>query len=217
REFQTPATDRNLGPDFKYCDQVVTAWVRTDVTYESQCEEKEVDSRNGLLATDSTPAEFRKIAKFVKLPAFKPELAEELAKKRDIPIAPKEKSTGLAAIAIANITTGRTISGDTEVIGTVNPPSLRNWKLELGKTSTPTEWTVIGEGTAKIENGPLGTIRIAGLQDGVYTLRLSTNDGKGLTLQVYINIRHTGPPNPGVTPTPIGATPTNGATPTPGP
>ncbi|WP_322819398.1 transglycosylase domain-containing protein, partial [Tepidiforma sp.] len=25
REFQTPATDRNLGPDFKYCDQVVTA------------------------------------------------------------------------------------------------------------------------------------------------------------------------------------------------
>lgn len=217
RDFQTPATDRNLGPDFKYCDQVVTAWVRTDVTYESQCEEKEIDSRNGLLATESTPAEFRKIAKFVKLPAFKPELAEELAKKRDIPIAPKEKSTGLAAIAIANITTGRTISGDTEVIGTVNPPSLRNWKLEIGKTSTPTEWTVIGQGTAKVENGPLGTIRIAGLQDGVYTLRLSTNDGKGLTLQVYINIRHIGPPNPGATPTPIGTTPTNGTTPTPGP
>lgn len=217
REFQTPATDRNLGPDFKYCDQVVTAWVRTDVTYESQCEEKEIDSRNGLLATESTPAEFRKVAKFVKLPAFKPELAEELAKKRDIPIAPKEKSTGLAAIAIANITTGRTISGDTQVIGTVNPPSLRNWKLELGKTSTPTEWTVIGQGTAKVENGPLGTIRIAGLQDGVYTLRLSTNDGKGLTLQVYINIRLTGPPNPGATPTPPSATPTNTATPTPSP
>lgn len=217
REFQTPATDRNLGPDFKYCDQVVTAWVRTDVTYESECEEKEIDSRNGLLATDETPAEFRKMQKFVKLPAFKPELAEELAQKRNIPIAPKEKSTGLAAIAINNITTGRTISGDTEVIGTVNPPNLKNWKLELGKGSTPAEWKTIGEGTAKVENGVLGTIRLNGLEDGVYTLRLSTNDGKGLSLQVYVNIRRGGPPFPGATPTPFGGIPNNVITPTPTP
>ncbi|GIW13885.1 MAG: hypothetical protein KatS3mg062_1324 [Tepidiforma sp.] len=217
REFQTPATDRYLGPDFKYCDQVVTAWVRTDVTYESDCEEKEIDSRNGLLATEQTPAEFRKVQKFVKLPAFKPELAEELAQKRGIPIAPKEKSTGLAAIAINNITTGRTISSDTDVIGTVNPPNLKNWKLELGKSSSPSEWTTIGEGTAKVENGTLGTIRLSGLEDGVYTLRLSTNDGKGLSLQVFINIRRSGLPSPGATPTPFGGVPNNVVTPTPTP
>ncbi len=217
RDFQTPATDRNLGPEFKYCDQVVTAWVRTDVTYESECEEKEIDSRNGLLATEQTPSEFRKMAKFVKLPSFKPELAEELAEKRNIPIAPKEKSTGLAAIAINNITTGRTVSTDTEVLGTVNPPNLKNWKLELGRTSTPTEWTTLGEGTARVENGLLGVIRIADLEDGVYTLRLSTNDGRGLSLVVYINVRKTGPPFPGATPTPFGGGPGTQATPTPTP
>lgn len=216
RPFETPATDRNLGPDFKYCDQVVTAWVRTDVTYESECEEKEIDSRNGLLATEQTPAEFRKVQKFVKLPAFKPELAEELAQKRNIPIAPKEKSTGLAAIAINNLTTGRTISGDTEVIGTVNPPNLKNWTLEIGQGSAPTAWVTIGSGTAKVENGPLGTIRLANLQDGVYAVRLSTNDGKGLSLTIYINVRKGGPPNfPGLTPTPGPGNRTPTPTPTP--
>jgi membrane peptidoglycan carboxypeptidase len=217
REFQTPATDRNLGPDFKFCDQVVTAWVRTDVTYESQCEEIEIDSRNGLLATEQTPAEFRRLEKFVRLPTFKPELAVELAEKRNIPIAPKERSTGLAAIGISNLTTGRTITSDTDVLGTVNPPNLKNWRLELGKSSTPSEWVTLGEGSARIDHGILGTIRVAGLEDGVYTLRLSTNDGRGLAQLVYINIRASGLPSPFATPTPFRGGRENQVTATPTP
>ena len=189
REFETPATDRTLGPDFKYCDQKLTAWIRTDVTYESQCEEVELDSRNGYLAGDATPQEFRVKRKVVILPEFKPEPAEKLAQDRNIPVKPKDTSTGQVALAITNLTNGRTISNDTPVQGTVNPIRLKNWKLEMGRGSNPEEWTTLGEGTQQLDNAVLGVIQVSGLEDGVYTVRLSTDDGKGLQVSVLINIR----------------------------
>lgn len=211
RSFATPATDRVLGPDFKYCEQTVTAWVRTDVTYADQCEEKEIDTRNGFLASDQTPAQFRETKKFVKLPTFKPELAQELAKERGIPIAPTEKSTGATALTLSNLQNGRTISTTFQVMGTVNVPKLKNWKLEIGETSNPTEWKTIGSGTANVVNdGPLGVIEPRELKNNtVYTVRLSTDDGKGLKISVIVNIRNNVPNNPfgSVTPTPGGATP----------
>jgi peptidoglycan glycosyltransferase len=206
RSFETPATDRVLGPDFKYCDQTVTAWVRTDVTYASQCEEKEIDTRNGFLASDQTPAQFRETKKFVKLPTFAPEGVAALAKEKGIPIAPTEKSTGQTALAISNLQNGRTISTTFQVVGSVNVPNLKNWKLEIGETANPTEWKTIGTGTAGVNEGPLGTIEPKDLKDNtVYTVRLSTDDGKGLKTTVVINIRKTGgtPTTPGSgTPTP---------------
>jgi len=49
-EFKTPATDRIIrgGDDDKAggCEQVATGWYRTDVEYESECEEVEIDTRN---------------------------------------------------------------------------------------------------------------------------------------------------------------------------
>jgi len=210
--FATPATDRTLG-DPKYCDQTVTAWVRTDVTYASQCEEREIDTRNGFLAGPNTPAQFRQTRKFVKLPGFKADLAETLAKERSIPIAPKEVSTGQVALAISNLQNGRTISTITQVTGSVNPPSLKNWKLEIGEGAAPTEWTTIGSGTAGVADGVLGVIDPRNLKDNsVYTVRLSTDDGKGLSTTVFINIRK-GPQTP-VPGTPSGS-PTATRTPTP--
>jgi hypothetical protein len=202
REFETPATDRTFGPDFTYCDQKVTGWIRTDVTYESQCEEVEIDSRNGYLAGDATPQEFRVKKKVVKLPGFKDDLAEKLAEDRGIPIAPKDVSTGQVALAINNLTNGRTISSNTPVQGTVNPIRLKNWKLEIGRGSNPEEWTTLGEGTQQLDNAVLGVIQVADLEDGVYTVRLSTDDGKGLMVSVLINLRKDGslpgfPGNPG--------------------
>lgn len=207
REFDSPTTDRQFGPDFKYCDQKVTAWIRTDVKYDSQCEEKEIDTRNGFLATAETPAQFKEMKKFVKLPDFKPEPAEELAKDRGIPIAPKDKSTGQVALSIANLQNGRTISTTFQVTGTVNVPKLKNWKLEIGESSNPTEWKTIGSGSANVTvEGPLGVIEPKDLKDNaVYTVRLSTDDGKGLKISVVINIRRSGTPNNpfgSVTPTP---------------
>ncbi|MGE3076932.1 MAG: transglycosylase domain-containing protein [Dehalococcoidia bacterium] len=211
RSFETPATDRVLGPDFKYCDQVVTAWVRTDVTYESQCEEKEIDTRNGLLATADTPAAFRELKKFVKLPTFKPEPAKELAKEFGIPIAPTEKSNGQVALAISNLQNGRTISTTFQVTGIVNVPDLKKWTLEIGESAKPTEWKTIGSGTTPLtKESPLGVIEPRDLKDNtVHTVRLTTDDGKGLKVTVVINIRRTGVPNnPFGTPTPYNGTPT---------
>ena len=202
REFETPATDRIYGPDFLYCEQKVSGWVRTDVTYESQCEEVEIDSRNGYLAGDNTAQEFRVKKKVVKLPGFKADLAETLAADRGIPIAPKDVSTGQIALAINNLTNGRTIGQDTPVQGTVNPIRLKNWKLEIGQTSNPEEWVLLGEGTQQLDNAVLGVIQVSEFEDGVYTVRLSTDDGKGLSVSVLINIRagQGGFPNFPVTP-----------------
>ncbi len=218
RTFETPATDRVLEKPFKFCDQTVTAWVRTDVKYESQCEEKEIDTRNGYLATDDTPAQYREKKKFVKLPEFKKELAEELAKEMNIPIAPTEKSTGQVAIAISNLTNGRTINATTQVVGSVQPPKLKNWKLEIGESAKPTEWKTIGSGTAPVNNGVLGVIEVRDLKDGIYTVRLSTDDGKGLSVTVLINVRRGAQtPGPGTPTVPGGPTPTpfTGAPPPP--
>jgi membrane peptidoglycan carboxypeptidase len=214
RSFSTPATDRDLPGT--YCEQTVTAWVRTDVTYADQCEEREIDTRNGFLASDQTPAQFRETKKFVKLPTFKPELAIELAKARGIPIAPTEKSTGQTALTIGNLQNGRIINNTFQVTGTVNIPNLKSWKLEIGETSNPTEWKTIGSGTANVVNeGPLGVIEPRDLKDNtVHTVRLTTDDGKGLKISVIINIRRSGTPNNpfgSVTPTPNN----NGATPNP--
>ncbi|MEX1104018.1 MAG: transglycosylase domain-containing protein, partial [Dehalococcoidia bacterium] len=50
KEVESVATDRLPAGLTGGCDQKVTGWVRTDVKYESECEEKEIDTRNGLLA-----------------------------------------------------------------------------------------------------------------------------------------------------------------------
>ncbi|MFN8615589.1 MAG: hypothetical protein U0837_00665 [Dehalococcoidia bacterium] len=53
--------------------------------------------------------------------------------------------------------------------------------MEIGETANPTEWKTIGTGTAGVNEGPLGTIEPKDLKDNtVYTVRLSTDDGKGL-------------------------------------
>ncbi len=201
QEFETPATDRGLSGG---CDQKVTTWLRTDVKYESDCEEKEIDTRNGLLASDQTPAQFREKRKFVKLPSLKPELAPELVKEmkdKNIPIAPTEKSTGQAAVSISNLTNGKTISGTTQVVGSAQTSKLKSWKLEIGPGSNPSEWKQIGGGDNPVSNAIIGVIITEGLQNGVYTVRLTADDAllKTLMTSVTINVKK-GP----ATPTPTG-------------
>ncbi len=213
RSFQTPTTDRVFGGGG--CSQYVTAWVRTDVTYVSECESREIDSRNGLLASDQTPAQFRVTKEFVKLPSFKADLAVGLARARGIPIAPTEKSTGVPAVAITNLSNGKTITNSTDVVGSVQPPQLKTWTLEMGEGANPAEWTTIGSGTTTVNNGVLGRIPIEKTKDGVYTVRLTTGDG--LSTSVTINVKR-GPepsrtPGRGGTSTP--GTPSGTATSTP--
>ncbi|MCL4231276.1 MAG: transglycosylase domain-containing protein [Dehalococcoidia bacterium] len=213
QQFSTPATDRGLSGG---CDQKVVSWVRTDVTYGSDCEEKEIDTRNGLLASDQTPAQFREKRKFVKLPSLKPELATELVKEmkeKNIPIAPTEKSTGQTALAISNLTNGKTVSGVVQVVGSVQTSQLKSWKLEIGAGSNPSEWKQIGGGNNPVSNAIIGVIDTNSLQNGVYTVRLTAEDAilKTLKISVTINVKK-GPATPSPT-TQSGGIPWPGWTP----
>jgi len=220
REFQTPATDRTLGGIPGGCDQKVVTWVRTDVRYESECEEKEIDSRNGFLASDKTPAQFRVLRKFVKLPTLRPELAAPLARAfagwKLIPVAPTERSTGKAALEITNLTNGKTIDSDTTVVGSVQLQSLKVWRLEIGKGSNPGEWKELGTGTAEVSGAALGEIKVAGFEPGVYTVRLVAegNAANDLSTQVTINIAAPATPTPTPSPSPTPPTPSPSPSPT---
>lgn len=196
--FISPTTSRMPGG----CSQTVTGWRRTDVSYAAECEEKEIDSRNGLLASDATPSQYRVKQSFVKLPAFKPESAVALARVFKIPIAPTEKSSGQAAVAIANLSTNKVVSTTTNVVGTVaKSATLRGWKLEIGAGASPGEWKQIGAGTNPVTDAVLGSIDPKDYTSGVYTVRLTADDSAipGLSTSVVINLdaKGGGPGGPG--------------------
>lgn len=224
-DFKTPATDRILRSGDKKaggCDQVVQAWYRTDVEYESECEEVEIDTRNGLLAGPETPAQFVEKREFVKLPELEPKLAIELAKDPPewafIPIAPETTSTGQEALAIASPQSGDIIRSDAVISGSVNVDRLTGWKLEIGHGAAPAddEWQVLAEGTEPIA-GALALLEVEGYEAGVYTIRLSADGAaiRGLVVRVLVNLRPGEPePSPTVSPTP---TPRGGNVPPPPP
>lgn len=207
------------------CDQTIGVWVRTDVRPDNPCVEAEIDTRNGLLASDATPAQFRAVRKFVRLPSFKADLAVALAREKGIPIVPTERSSGQAAVAITTPTNGSFVIGDTQVIGSVGVAGLRRWTLELGAGSVPSEWKTIGSGTSPVTSGALGTIEIKDLQEGTYTIRLTADASATgpLSTSISVNIRKgpgTATPSATVSGTPGTRTPTppGGArTPTPTP
>lgn len=209
-QFQSPTTERGLPGG---CSQTVTAWVRTDVKQVSECETREIDTRNGLLASSQTPAAFRATRGFVKLPSFKTDLAIALARQRGIPIAPTEQSSGQSAVAIASPTNGKSISGSTPVVGSISLPNLQSWTLEIGEGAAPTKWTKIGGGTSNVTDQVLGTIDGTTLTPGVYTIRLTTDAGIGtsVTFNIQAKPSRSTTPGPG---TPTG-TPPPGATVTP--
>lgn len=212
RTITSPTTDRVFSGGG--CSQTVTAWVRTDVTYKSECESVEIDSRNGLLASEQTPSAFRVTRQFVKLPSFHPELAVALAHARGIPIAPTERSTGSAAIEITSLSNGKTLSSSTDIVGSVGPSKLKTWTLEIGPGQSPSKWITLGSGTNPVSNGVLGHFDIVTAPDGVYTVRLITDSG--LSTSVSINVKRAGNGSPTTTTTPpSGLTPQPGRTVTP--
>lgn len=228
--FATTATSDGLGGG---CEQTAGTWLRNDVSYESECESAEIDTRNGLLAGPDTPSQYRETRKFVKLPTFKPELAIELARKfagggKRIPIRPTQVSDGAPAVSITSPSNASTVRRDVDVVGSVGSAGAGSWTLEFGSGSSPAGWSVIGEGSGGVSNSVLGRIEgVEDLEEGVYTIRLSVSDSSlgNLSTSVQVNIRpgpggdedddDNGTPGPTRTPRP-GETVVPGATPTPG-
>lgn len=199
--LKTAVTDDGHGGG---CDQVVSSWIRTDVTYEDPCEGAEIDTRNGLLAGDQTPSQFREEREFVKLPDLKPDLARKLAEAfngggKVIPVKPTEVSNGQPAVDLVSPPSGSTIEKDTDVVGTAGSANLRSWSLEFGPGSNPEEWTEIAAGDSAVTNSVLGRFKLDGLEDGVYTIRLTANDALlgDLRISVVVNVRPKGGGNNG--------------------
>ena len=155
-EFNTPATDRHLAGG---CDQVVEAWVRTDVEYEDQCEPAIIDTRNGLLASAKTPHRYREHQRFVRLPEWEPDLAIKLVEEPPedldvlITLNPEEASTGLLAVHIAFPRDGSTVPLGSNVVGSVNVGRLTEWLLEMGPGVKPDEEGLDCLGLGRGEHG----------------------------------------------------------------
>ena len=192
-DFETPSTDRAIHGEEPWdpaelCEQSVTAWYRTDVEYQSQCEPHEVDTRNGQLASNQTPAQFREERFFVILPGLKPDLAEELAEELGLPIAPTEASTGNVAVSLITPTDGKILTADTPIVGIITIENFRKWRVEYGDGSNPSEWVIIVESEEPPFEDVLGVFEVQDLEDGVYTIRfvVETNSG-ALTSSVTFN------------------------------
>jgi hypothetical protein len=72
----------------------------------------------------------------------------------------------------------------TDIFGTAYDYNLKEWSLELGKGTPPTNWEVLSHGTGATQDF-LANLRIGGLPrqvgDGNWTLRLVVTDTAGLT------------------------------------
>jgi membrane peptidoglycan carboxypeptidase len=198
--FPTVATDRGLSGG---CSQVVTAWIRTDVTYESECHSVEIDSRNGLLAGPNTPQQARRMEKFVKPPAYHPEGIRSLAARFNIPLAPSEVSQGQVPIQILSPSSGSTVTGPRPVVISVDVPGLEGWSLTLKPEGG--EAREIASGNSSVRDAVVAILDTNQLANGVYTLDLdaeSSSTNFGLHSTVTFNILRS--EQPSVTPTPGG-------------
>jgi|GEM_PF-5333641 len=75
-----------------------------------------------------------------------------------------------------------------EIDGTVTAVAgIKSWKVEIGKSITPSSWQTIGSGTSAIGTSGLLAKVPDGL-DGVYLVRLSATDNEGQTSTTYTDV-----------------------------
>ncbi len=138
----------------------------------------EIDTETGKLATPSTPPERRETRTYMILP---PE-ADDWIRENGIEQPPTEESVLSIQdfdpdAAIIDPLINGYIGGAYEVKGNARGGP---WRLEFGRGSEPTEWTLIGsERGDDVQNGVLQTFDTQGLEDGQYALRLTVNRGDG--------------------------------------
>ncbi len=71
---------------------------------------------------------------------------------------------------------GKSYTGKIPVMGYAKGDGFSKYILEMGEGNDPSEWKVIGEGTAPVDNGLLGIIDATVIPDGTYLLHLMVFD-----------------------------------------
>jgi membrane peptidoglycan carboxypeptidase len=186
-------------------------WVKDKVpaNQDSWWQRVRIDVRNGLLATASTPSQYVSEQVMLVLPREllqteeQQRQAKEWAETLGLPLAPSETSSSSSElpVVIFSPSPGAAVSGTVQVQGRAASADFRSYRLEYGPGLSPASWTIIGQGSAPVQNGTLGVWNTAALPRGTYTLQLTVVDGQrgNLTARVTVNV---GLPAPTPTPTP---------------
>ncbi len=157
----------------------------------------EIDRRNGLLAKASTPAEERETQVYLMLP---PE-AEDWVKTSGIDQPPQGQSPDDSIdfdpeVAITSPAPGSYIGGQVQIQGNARGGDFANYRVEFGTGPTPSQWTQIGpEHSQQHENAVLEVFNTEGLDEGLYTLRLTVryHDGHQRFWNTPVTIDNTPP------------------------
>jgi len=135
----------------------------------------QINSRNGLIATSSTPPELITEKVFFDYPTE----AIEWAKSAGEPLAPTDYDTtaapnGATVAAISSPTGLARVKGTLAVRGNIVSADAQTFTLAYGAGVNPSQWTSIlgGDPKARGQNVVLGEWDTTGL-DGLYTLRLN--------------------------------------------
>ncbi|HEY7465755.1 MAG TPA: transglycosylase domain-containing protein, partial [Dehalococcoidia bacterium] len=150
-----------------------------------------IDTRTGLVATSTTPSQYRR----TQVALVPPESLlqtdedksawEEWAKELNVPLAGQGVGLGVAGAGDPNGSAvlllprnGQNVSGVVQILGRAVSPDFQLYKLEYGAGANPTKWTTILANPNPIETGTIGAWNTDGLPDGDYTLRLVVQDAR---------------------------------------
>ena len=85
-------------------------------------------------------------------------------------------------VDLASPAEGQEVTAPVAIVGTVDGPTLQNWKLEYRRRSAKcADWTTFGVGTGIVDASPLGTFDPTLVPNGLYDLRLTAVSGGGHT------------------------------------
>ena len=173
-----------------------------------------IDTRTGLVATASTPSQYRSTQVALVPPEsllqtdVDKKAWEEWAKELNVPLAGQGVGlgsvgagdpNGVAAILLPR--NNANVSGVVQILGRAVSPSFRQYKLEYGLGPNPTSWVTIVTNPNPVETGTIGAWNTQGLPSGDYTLRLVVQDTRGGDTIASVLIRIGGGNTPGATPT----------------
>ena len=92
-------------------------------------------------------------------------------------------NSGIAPTVSLDSLTGKTLTGPTGIIGSVQDDNLVSYSLSLAKLGS-NDFREIYRGTDTVDNGALGTLDTSLFQNDSYTLRLTAEDGNGNVVYV---------------------------------
>ncbi len=199
-----------------YCGKTVTDLFVTDKLPKEKdnwWQPLKIDTRTGLLATETTPPQYVQERVFLVIPdnltADQKQQATEWASALGLAIAPTEKSNPSSPndfpALIESPVNGATVGGAVSITGRAASNDFDSYSLEYGSGSSPTDWTQILASTTPVAEGVLGTWDVSALPAGQYTLRLVVKDrvrGELVSLATVTVSK-----KPGITPTPNKKTP----------